>query len=93
MTCVIAEPCIDTRDRSCVKVCPVDCIYETNRMLVIDPETCIDCGTCVPECPVDAIYPEDELPPDWEPFRAINAAWNESPARIDELLSEFSANA
>jgi len=43
MTYVIAEPCIDIKDRSCVDVCPVDCIHEAGRILVIDPEECIDC--------------------------------------------------
>src|SRR4029078_12245971 len=28
MTYIIAEPCIDIKDRSCVDVCPVDCIHE-----------------------------------------------------------------
>ena len=62
MTYIIAEPCIDIKDRSCVDVCPVDCIHEANRILVIDPEECIDCGACEPECPVEAIFPEDALP-------------------------------
>ena len=43
MTYIIAEPCIDIKDRSCVDVCPVDCIHEADRILVIDPEECIDC--------------------------------------------------
>src|SRR3989442_1862541 len=43
MTYVIAEPCIDIKDKSCVDVCPVDCIHEAGRILVIDPEECIDC--------------------------------------------------
>src|SRR5215210_6510646 len=43
MTYIIAEPCIDIKDRSCVDVCPVDCIHEAARILVIDPEECIDC--------------------------------------------------
>ena len=43
MTYIIAEPCIDIKDRSCVDVCPVDCIHEFDRILVIDPEECIDC--------------------------------------------------
>jgi len=77
MTYVIAEPCIDTKERTCIDVCPVDCIYETNRMLVIDPVECIDCGACEPECPVEAIYPEDALPQRWEPYVQINAAWND----------------
>src|SRR5947207_14046481 len=43
MTYIIAEPCIDIKDRSCVDVCPVDCIHEFERILIIDPEECIDC--------------------------------------------------
>jgi len=43
VTYIIAEPCIDIKDRSCVDVCPVDCIHEYDRILVIDPEECIDC--------------------------------------------------
>jgi NAD-dependent dihydropyrimidine dehydrogenase PreA subunit len=43
VTYIIAEPCIDIKDKSCVDVCPVDCIHEANRILVIDPEECIDC--------------------------------------------------
>jgi ferredoxin len=75
MTYVIAEPCIDLKDKTCIDVCPVDCIYEAERMLVIDPGECIDCGACEPECPVEAIYPEDALPETWLPFVSINAAW------------------
>ena len=37
MPYVIASACIDTTDRSCVEECPVDCIYEGNRMLYIHP--------------------------------------------------------
>jgi NAD-dependent dihydropyrimidine dehydrogenase PreA subunit len=43
VTYIIAEPCIDIKDRSCVDVCPVDCIHEFERILIIDPEECIDC--------------------------------------------------
>jgi NAD-dependent dihydropyrimidine dehydrogenase PreA subunit len=43
VTYIIAEPCIDIKDRSCVDVCPVDCIHEADRILIIDPEECIDC--------------------------------------------------
>ena len=74
VTYIIAEPCIDVKDRSCVDVCPVDCIHEYARMLVIDPEECIDCGACEPECPVEAIFPEDALPHKWEVFVSINYA-------------------
>jgi NAD-dependent dihydropyrimidine dehydrogenase PreA subunit len=43
VTYIIAEPCIDIKDLSCVDVCPVDCIHQAERILVIDPEECIDC--------------------------------------------------
>jgi len=78
MTYIIAEPCIDIKDKSCVDVCPVDCIHEFERVLIIDPEECIDCGACEPECPVEAIFPEDALPEKWEPFVKINYAYGDA---------------
>jgi NAD-dependent dihydropyrimidine dehydrogenase PreA subunit len=77
MPYVIGEACLGTMDQSCIEVCPVDCIHETARMLVVDPELCIDCGACEPECPVSAILPIEDLPPEWEPFVSINAAWRD----------------
>lgn len=74
MTHVITDPCIGSKDRSCVEVCPVDCIYEAEQMLVIHPEECIDCGACVPECPVEAIFSDSELPAAARPFLGVNAA-------------------
>ena len=75
MTYVIAEPCIDIKDLSCIDVCPVDCIHVGARILVIDPEECIDCGYCEPSCPVSAIVPGDGVPADQRAYVAINAAW------------------
>ena len=83
MTYIISEPCIDIKDRSCVDVCPVDCIHEAGRILVIDPDECIDCGACEPECPVEAIFPEDALPEKWEPFVKINYAYPDPEATKD----------
>lgn len=40
----------------------MDCFYEGENMLVINPDECIDCGVCEPECPIDAIEPMDEGP-------------------------------
>jgi NAD-dependent dihydropyrimidine dehydrogenase PreA subunit len=62
MTYVITEACIDTQDKSCIEECPVDCIYEGDRMLYIHPDECVDCGACEPVCPVDAIFYEDDVP-------------------------------
>jgi ferredoxin len=86
VTYIIAEPCIDVKDKSCVDVCPVDCIHEFDRMLVIDPEECIDCGACEPECPVEAIFPEDALPDKWESFVKINYAFPEGAEAINALV-------
>jgi ferredoxin len=64
MPYVITEACIGVKDRACVDVCPVDCIYEGEDQLYIHPDECIDCGACEPECPVTAIFPEEDVPAD-----------------------------
>ncbi len=73
MTYVITSACIGSKDQSCVEVCPVDCIYEAEHLLVIHPEECIDCGACQSECPVTAIFPDNEVPDAETPFVGINA--------------------
>ena len=75
MPYIIAEPCVGVKDKSCVAVCPVDCIHGTDedKQLFIDPAECIDCGLCEPECPVDAIFMEDEVPEQWKGFIQLNA--------------------
>ena len=95
MTYVIAEPCVNVLDQSCVAVCPVDCIHfeeVVDQMLYIDPDECIDCGACEPECPVNAIFPEESLPPAWTRYTEVNALWysdRESARRlVDELRPE-----
>ena len=60
MTYIVNERCIKCKYTDCVEVCPVDCFYEGENMLVIHPDECIDCGVCEPECPVDAIKPDTE---------------------------------
>jgi ferredoxin len=81
MAYVIAEPCIDTKDNSCVEVCPVDCIhptpdepdYDQVKMLYLDPEECIDCDACVEACPVDAIFADFQLPGKYDYALGLNA--------------------
>lgn len=58
MTFVVLENCIKCKYTDCVEVCPVDCFYEGENMLVIHPDECIDCGVCEPECPIEAIVPD-----------------------------------
>jgi len=71
MTYVVVESCIKCKFMDCVEVCPVDCFYEGENMLVIHPDECIDCGVCEPECPVEAIKPDTE--PDLENLLKLNA--------------------
>lgn len=68
MPYVVTEPCIGVKDKSCMQVCPVDCIYETADQVVINPDECIDCGLCEPECPVTAIFVDTDVPPQWKEF-------------------------
>ena len=77
MAYVIAEPCIGTKDKSCVDVCPVDCIYgeDEDEQLYIHPDECIDCGACVPECPVEAIFAEEDVPEQWQSYIEKNAVY------------------
>ena len=72
MTYVITAGCIDILDKSCIEECPVDCIYEGDRMLYIQPEECVDCGACEPVCPQEAIYHEEEVPEELSAFVAGN---------------------
>lgn len=64
MAYVITEPCIGVKDRSCVDVCPVDCIYEGEDQFYIHPDDCIDCNACERVCPVTAIFYENDVPED-----------------------------
>jgi NAD-dependent dihydropyrimidine dehydrogenase PreA subunit len=54
MAFVITDACIDVQDRSCMEECPVDCIYEGDRKMYINPIECIDCGACEQVCPAMA---------------------------------------
>jgi ferredoxin len=80
VTFVIVEPCIGSKDASCVEVCPVDCIHPTKdeegfaeaEHLFIDPGECIDCNACAQICPVDACLAEEEVPEKWSGFIAAN---------------------
>ena len=78
MTYVITSPCVGTKDRSCVEVCPVDCIHDDgdeDLLLYIDPAECIDCGACEPACPVTAIFSEDDVPDEESAYKEINSLW------------------
>ena len=80
MTYVIGRECVDVADMSCVQECPVDCIYQGDRALYINPQECVDCGACKLICRVDAIYYDADLPEDQLAYLADNAAF------FDEVL-------
>lgn len=84
MTYVVTEACIKCKYTDCVSVCPVDCFYEGENMLVIHPEQCIDCAVCVPECPIDAIKPDTD--PFMEYYVALNRKYAEQWPNISAAI-------
>jgi len=86
MTYVVTEACIKCKYTDCVDVCPVDCFYEGENMLVIQPDECIDCGVCEPECPAEAIVPDTE--PGIERWLELNREYSEKWPNITEKRPE-----
>ncbi len=86
MTYVVTEACIKCKYQDCVEVCPVDCFYEGENMLVIHPDECIDCGVCEPECPAEAILPDTE--PDVEKWVEVNRTYSEQWPNINRKGEE-----
>lgn len=75
MTFVVTQACIKCKYTDCVEVCPVDCFYEGENMLVIHPDECIDCGVCEPECPIEAIIPDSD--PEADKYLELNREYSE----------------
>lgn len=73
MAIVVTEKCQGCRYTECVAVCPASCFHTDERMVYIDPTSCIECRACIPVCPVQAIYDEEELPDDLRGWTEINA--------------------
>jgi len=91
MAFVISAACIDVKDKSCIEVCPVDCIYgdADDRMCYIHPSDCIDCGVCESACPVQAIFPAEELPSEAVRFAELNALWFRDKDAAREAVQEI----
>ncbi|MGQ0527054.1 MAG: ferredoxin FdxA [Alphaproteobacteria bacterium] len=85
MTFVVTEVCIKCKYTDCVEVCPVDCFYEGENMLVINPDECIDCGVCEPECPIEAIIPDSD--PRAEAWLEVNKDYSEKWPNITKKKS------
>ena len=75
MTYLVTDNCVKCKHTDCVEVCPVDCFYEGENFLVINPDECIDCGVCEPECPVDAIGLDSALD-DADKWLEINSKYS-----------------
>lgn len=88
MTYVITEACIDVKDKSCIEVCPVDCIYtdDEDRICYVHPTECIDCAACEPACPVQAIFLAEEVPEESADFVRINELWFDDKAAAREAV-------
>src|SRR5262245_55382621 len=86
MTHTVCEPCYDCKYTDCVAVCPVECFWQDEMMLYIDPDTCIDCEACVPECPVEDIFAQDNVPREWQNYTQLNAD------RCKELMQDKANN-
>ena len=80
MTYVVTDKCINCKYTDCVEVCPVDCFYLGENMVVINPEQCIDCGVCEPECPAKAI--QSETAEGMEPWVEFNQKYSQMWPRV-----------
>ncbi len=83
MTKIVNDNCIKFKLMDCVEVCPVDCFYEGENMLVIHPDECIDCGVCEPECPVEAILPDTE--PNIDKWLKVNTEYADKWPNINRM--------
>jgi len=86
MTYLVGDNCIKCKHMDCVEVCPVDCFYEGENMLVINPDECIDCGVCEPECPADAIFADNTIEgAELDKWMTINQKYSEIWPVITEM--------
>src|ERR1700755_2036521 len=96
MTYVVTDACIKSKYMACGEACRVDCFYEDEVIVVINPNECIDCGVCEPECPAEAILPDTEsglekwleLNTNFSAERANITRKKDSPADADEHKDE-----
>ena len=72
MTYIVTQHCVDCKYTDCISVCPVDAFHESDRMVYINPDTCVNCDACVPACPIEAIYSEENLPSKFSEWTQIN---------------------
>ena len=88
MTYIVNDACIKCKHMDCVEVCPVDCFYEGENFLAINPQECIDCGVCEPECPAGAIYPDTDMTPYLQKWLDINTKYSTGPDAWPVITSQ-----
>ena len=91
MAIVVTSKCQGCRYTECVAVCPAACFHLDERMVYIDPRTCIECRACIPVCPVQAIYDESELPAEFAAWAALNAERSAALPVIENKLRPLGA--
>jgi len=72
MTFVVTDACINCKYGECARVCPQDAFHEGFNFVVINPDSCSNCGLCEMVCPVDAIFAIYNLPDHLSMFININ---------------------
>ena len=94
MTYLVTDNCIQCKHTDCVSVCPVDCFYEADNFLAIDPDECFDCGVCEAECPVGAIVADNAIDVEerdkWDKINREVSSWRVN--IIDQIEPMFEAN-
>jgi len=88
MTYIVGDACVKCKYTDCVEVCPVDCFYEGENFLAINPQECIDCGVCEPECPAGAIYPDTDMTPYLQKWLDINTKYSTGPDAWPVITSQ-----
>lgn len=88
MTYLVTDACIRCKHMDCILVCPVDCFYEGENMLVINPTECIDCGVCEPECPAEAIIPDTAAKDQLEFLMNLNTKYSKLWPNITKIRPE-----
>jgi NAD-dependent dihydropyrimidine dehydrogenase PreA subunit len=96
MPYIVTQACLGEKNKACMDVCPVACIYEESdeldQMVYINPDECIDCGACESACPVNAIYEESAVPEEWSEYIELNQRWFEDRAAVRKRVNELRAH-
>ena len=72
MPYVITEACIGTKDKACVDVCPVDCIYEGAEQLYHPPGRVHRLRRLRARMPGNRDFPEEDVPGEQKQYVQIN---------------------